>query len=429
MTIRDDPTSTHQPTHTRSVGCVFFREALAAQLAEAFAHAPAKPTPQPVWVVRNYLDREYLREVLGLARGYGVKTVCLADGYFDWPAQIVAGSAAMDLVADIAADFARHGLEPALMLPTADHVRELGERVERQIGPIRLVARETITVLDAACEHTGWCALPHVDTEAVARSIAALRAANASEVLVAIDHSGRPCLQTPSWINVFGVTFLAFRPDASAKQAMRAATDAVFGDTADPMRTALVKAGEAVNRLFTVMGTMRVTDRSAWPREMAFFDRQLEADAPPDGIDETLWREHRASLSHPTAQTILQVDLEKIEGLERAYEAMDLLEAAKDWLGTEKFLWMEHYFQRLKAVGLVLRRLSAAAMSLRGAAVGSCGMGIGTLRAKLRELEEAAASQQAIVGEMPTPNRRANSDRLRRFIEDGRRRVDELALR
>ena len=366
---------------------------------------PSPPPVTPVWVVNCYDDRRYVLRILDLAPRYGIDKVCLTE-------EGLHGSDPAALLADLLELSRPRGLRLSLLAADPQRGREFAEHIE--IIPIR-----SIRLFDAVGMKFGQGSLPYVSVDDLDPCLAELRARNARELFVQIDSPAQPCLDAPCWITVSAASVLALGPPAAAQDALDWCLQVCFPQAADVVKQAFAEARTALEKAFKVLGTVWLLDDSHWPTDLKFYERQL----PPDPSK----AEGTANLlARPTGDTLARIDHEKIDALESAYAALTGLEQARDLLAAEEFLWLEHYFQRLKAVCRVLRQWARASFTLLAAREGSLQITRAGLLGRLKDLRAAVEDQRTIVSSMPSGRLPANYLRVRRFLQEYEAAIDEL---
>ncbi len=266
-----------------------------------------------------------------------------------------------------------------------DDPDELSDRFDNVI----LMDTADVASFDAAKLRFGQGTLPYLSTDDLADS-----------TYITVDTPETTCLHAPAWLNVAAVSMFAYDSTLTLDDVIRT----VFVDAADDVCNAFSEARQAVEKAFQVDGRVQLLENSHWPVDMGFYNRQL--DVLGDGDE----------LKHPTRKTLIKIDHEKIDAMQHAHLALSTLEQARERLGGSAFLHLEHYFQNLKIVCTVLRRLTNAVFCLRA------GQNVtpATLIGKLKDLRAAVRVGRTTIAHMPSSNAGANARRMDLFIESCR---------
>jgi hypothetical protein len=364
-------------------------EALLAVLAGQGCGAAQSGAPRLNWVIHRHSQRKYVKTILRIAKAYGVGRICLTAGR-----------------------------------PSA--CRRIPDDLTSEGLPIEFCDLDSEPVFDAAGRQFGGGTLPWLAMDRLKDHVDQAFARGVKDIYVEIDTPAQTCYDTPSWINVFAASLLLRDPALSADQIIDSYVGAVFEDAADAVN-AVFRAGQvAMEKTFTLCGSLWAMEDSTWPTDIRFYDRQVDADHPPTGIDPDRWQANIMTLAHPARTILADVDKERVDGLEAAYRAMNLLEEARSSLRPERFLFLEHYYQRLKAVCRVLRRMVVAWLFLRAARQQTFVSSRAGLFGKLKDLRQAIDDHKSIVMATPSSDYHTNLRRITSFVDSYADAIDEL---
>ncbi len=103
--------------------------------------------------------------------------------------------------------------------------------------------------------------------------------------------------------------------------------------------------------------------------------------------------------SHPDKNLIMKVDLEKIEAMEFAFEAMDILEKTRYEYSSVDFLFLEHHLQRLKILTGIIRQMLSVYLIALGIENKSADIPLHTLNAKRKDLDRDIRRNRIVIEE------------------------------
>jgi hypothetical protein len=326
-------------------------------------------SPDLGWVTANWHDPAGLDHLLAVAKVYGVRRLILDIGESKEP---------LDPIAE---KIRSAGLRFGICTWTTKQGTFESFPSSADID----IYDETSPILDAVGLSVGAGKLPYLFIDQLIRRVDE-NLADHQPVLLRIDRPNSPGESLATWGNVFGVSFhlLAGQSDPADVESIYQET--CFGP-GDAGKRIFDLSKVAVDKSFRTLKCFEMMDRSCWPMDLAWYDRQLDqaGDAHP--------------LYAPRPAQISEIDFEKIEALEAAHDAWQLLEKTGDQLSPRGFLWLEHHLLHLKTVCMVLRMLARGYFKLRGRQTGKMTLGSHVVRSIHKELYETMCNRRAILGE------------------------------
>jgi len=274
--------------------------------------------------------------------------------------------------------------------------REDQERLEKEFfsrwyTPVKVCSREERQIVDGVQNRYGGGRLAYLALDKVVPQ------ASETETLVQIDRAGAAGDSLLTWGNVFAISYrvLTGVSDPALIEAEYFRT--CFGDAWSEVRKAFALSRLAIEKSFLVFGTVALMDNGTFPESTEWLDRQVDG---------------HAELSAPTRKTLSQIDLEKIDALEAAYDAWKALEGVRESMDPGVYVWIEPHFQELKTVCLVLRLLADVYFSDRAYKRGSLKVGEHVMRSKTRDFYATVREHRALLTAFDRRSMSAGADPL-----------------
>jgi hypothetical protein len=356
---------------------------------------PFYASPDLGWVTANYLDNAYIDRLLTIAKPYGVQRLIFDDpvsgegGYFHWARDLPQNADLRSWLGEIARKIQSSGLRFGICVSSAD--REFLKSSEClstfDASTVELYSETGHTILDGVGRSIGAGKLLYLYGDHLIQHSISL-CSEKKPILVRIDRSGLPGETLAGWGNIFALSYHLLTGTDSAKS-IEQYIEICFGQ-AEPVKRIFNLSRLAIDKSFRTLNSFSMMDRSCWPMDLAWYDKQLDL----AGENHILFA--------PSAARVSEIDYEKIEALEAAHDAWKVLEQTGRAVGLKGFLWLEHYLLHLKTVCMVLRMLSRGYFKLRGHQTGKMIVADHVFRSVHKELYETICNKRAILGEFST---------------------------
>ncbi|MFA5865243.1 MAG: hypothetical protein WC975_11220 [Phycisphaerae bacterium] len=373
---------------------------LLSRLVELAQQRPFYDQPNLGWITGNYLDKDYLRHLMTIGPGYGVKYIVFDDfnnGYFDWGRDLLKNPSVGNWLAESVCQIEECGLHAGILTEAKIPLRGW-------LAPVAVFTRKENVILDGITTTAGRGQLPYLAIDTMIGQIE-------KKLLIRIDQPGSCGPSLPFWANIFGISFRLFTGISDPVAIENEYAQICFGNVGPEIREAYHFARLAIQKSFWVFDAISMMDNGRWPENLQWFDNQIGA---------------HPSLSNPTQKILDKIDLEKIEALEFAHDAWRVLTKIRPQVQPEKFLWLEHYFLHLKIIALVLRTLADTYFSLRGLTRGSLKIPTHAMRSKFKVLTSLVREYPIVLSEFDARTLQAGAGPLATLLAQMGEKITNL---
>ncbi len=157
----------------------------------------------------------------------------------------------------------------------------------------------------------------------------------------------------------------------------------IFPECKNELREIFELIGRSLHKSRYIQGEIDMLPKGVFTTDFSKFDEMLE----------------KISGKESARKFLSAVDMEKIEGLESIFRAMEILESIASSLTLEVFLWLEHHLQRLKVLFIVVRQLTEICLISRFIRQADSQFSFVTLRAKCKDLRITVRQHRIILDE------------------------------
>jgi len=387
MEIQPNPL---EPIHTN------IHQPLVRRLEDLVPYRPSLNRPKLTWITSNYLAPAYLKRLVEISKPYGVSNLILDDAYFQWSRDLSEKNAIGDWLGSVGTQILDSGLTFGILVET----HEDRERLEKDFFsrwhlPVKVFSRSEHSIIDGIQNQYGGGRLAVMNVNQWIDSL------KNEEIFARIDRPGAPGESLVSWANVFGISFAKITGQTDPKQIEDVYFHTCFPEAEQEVQHAFELSRQAIEKGFFVLGKINLMDNGCWPDSLEWIDRQLLS---------------YPELSAPSANIMSKIDLEKIDALEAAHDAWKLFDSLGSKLPADTFVRLEHFFQQLKIVCLILRLFADTYFSYRGYQQASLKIQDYVMKSKMKEFYQMVREYRSLLSAFDRQNLSVGSDPLRNVL-------------